>query len=63
MKVKELKKYLEDMNDDGVVEISLPVEGESTWWDCELVEFALPDGIVRKDRRLLHIKPTEIVMR
>lgn len=36
MKVKELKKILEHMEDNAVIEISLPVEGESTWWDFEI---------------------------
>lgn len=62
MKVKELKERLQYMDDDGVVEISLPVEGESTWWKCEAVEFKFPDGRVEKDRNLLLLKPTEIVM-
>ena len=62
MLVKELKKILENMDDDGVVEISLPIEGEHAWWDCKELEFILPDGSIERDRKLLLLKPTEVVM-
>ena len=54
---------LQYMNDDGVVEISLPLEGELTWWKCEVVEFKFPDGRIEKDREHFLLKPTEVVMR
>lgn len=57
MKVKELKKYLENMNDDGVIEISIPIEGEHAWWDCKVVDWG------DDDKEHLLLKPTEIVMR
>lgn len=55
MKVKQLKKILERMDDEGVVEIALPVEGEPTWWDFEI------GGDIDLGHAL--IKLTEIVMR
>jgi len=54
MKVKELKKYLEGMQDSGVVEISLTLEGEVSWWDFNFSRLS-------DDEHAL-IKPTRAVM-